>query len=351
MFILLLVFIHSLTLEAKVLTIMSYNVENLFDAKHDIIGHVDKNDWTFLPLDYPGKKEACLREKNKRHQRECLSLNWTDEKVAIRLSQIRRVVIRDQTPPDFLGLIEVENDNVVGLLAKKLGYKNYEITKSPDERGMNVALLYKNISYIKKVARKEHIVLVDRPTRNILEVEFLIAEKYPLTIFVNHWPSLANPNSWRIKAADLLNNRTKEIIKNKPHMNIIALGDFNTIDDGVPHPFKDILCKDNTYKDIIQSNKVQGTYYYARKDKWYYLDHFFTNKNLTDSKGLEVILKSYEIYSPAFINHEMRRRSYENGKRNMKMITIPRRFNLRGTTEGNMGNSDHYPILLKLFYP
>ena len=38
--------------------------------------------------------------------------------------------------------MEVENEKVVSRLAKKLGYQKFEITNSPDERGVDVALLY-----------------------------------------------------------------------------------------------------------------------------------------------------------------------------------------------------------------
>ena len=55
----LLVILMSFSLHAKTVEIMSYNVENLFDAKHD----EGKIDWSFLPKDVPGKKEACAKEK------------------------------------------------------------------------------------------------------------------------------------------------------------------------------------------------------------------------------------------------------------------------------------------------
>ncbi|MDO9181524.1 MAG: hypothetical protein Q7U04_03905, partial [Bacteriovorax sp.] len=175
-------FLISFSLQAKNLQFMSYNVENLFDTKHDVINHMDKLDWTFLPKGSPGKKEACLGEKNKHHQKECLATDWTEEKLQLKLSQIKEVVTSERSLPDFLGLVEVENEKVVGQLAKKLGYENFEITQSPDKRGIDVALLYRKSKDIKKIAKIEHDVPVDYPTRNILEVQFLIAQKYPLTI-------------------------------------------------------------------------------------------------------------------------------------------------------------------------
>ncbi len=223
---------------AKSFELMSYNVENLFDAKHD----EGKIDWSFLPKDTPGKSEACAKEKSKYRRNECYDSDWTQEKVDIKISQIVDVVSKERKSiPDMLALVEVENPDVVGLVGKKLGYDTLEMTNSPDNRGVDVALLYKSNPDIVKVNKTEHVVPVDYPTRNILEVEFLISGKYPLTVFVNHWPSLANPDSWRVKAAEVLANRAKEIMAKNPLMSIVAVGDFNTIDENNPHPFKTVL--------------------------------------------------------------------------------------------------------------
>lgn len=350
--------------EARTLQVMSYNVENLFDAHHDVINGKDKKDWTFLPKDAPGKREACRQEKNRHHKKECFDSDWTDAKVELKISQINDVVTKERTLPDFLGLVEVENANVVSRLAKKLGYENFEITESPDERGVDVALLYKNAKDIKKISRTEHVVPVDYATRNILEVEFLIDDKYPLTIFVNHWPSLANPDSWRVKAAEILSNRTKEIMKKNPKMSVLAMGDFNTVDDNDPHPFKTVLFKDSLFADVEQNflasklidekmkkAKVPGTYYFAPKDQWNSLDHFFVNQELTDGKDLDMVLPSFEIYSPSFITHDLKKKFYEGEEKNVKVVVAPKRFDPDGTTKDAIGFSDHFPILVKLDYP
>lgn len=354
----------SYCVQARTLQVMSYNVENLFDAKHDVVDGKDKKDWTFLPKDSPGKREACRTEKNRHHKKECFDSDWTETKVDLKLSQIQEVVTKERPLPDFLGLVEVENASVISRLAKKLGYENFEITESPDERGVDVALLYKNANDIKKISRTEHVVPVDYATRNILEVEFLINDKYPLTIFVNHWPSLANPDSWRVKAAEILSNRTKELLKKNPKMSVIAMGDFNTIDENDPHPFKTVLYKENLFSDVEQSfisaknvdeklkkGKPPGTYYFAPKDQWNSLDHFFVNSELTDGKDLDLVLPSFEIYSPAFIVHDLKKKFYESEGKNIKVVLAPKRFDPEGATKETIGYSDHFPILVKLNYP
>lgn len=174
--------LFAFNVNAKSVEIMSYNVENLFDAKHD----EGKNDWSFLPKDAPGKQECLRKRKSKYRRNECYDADWTEEKVEMKLAQIVDVITKERkTLPDFLGLIEVENGEIVGRLAKKLGYENVEITSSPDFRGVDVALLYKTSASIKKISRAEHVVPVDYPSRNILEVEFTI-DGHPLTLFVNH---------------------------------------------------------------------------------------------------------------------------------------------------------------------
>lgn len=343
--------------QAKSVQIMSYNVENLFDAKHD----EGKNDWSFLPKNVEGKSEACGKEKSKFRRNECFAADWTEEKVEIKISQIVDVITKERTgTPDFLGLIEVENPEVVGRLGKKLGYDNLEMTNSPDFRGVDVALLYKTSDDIKKISRAEHHVPVDYPSRNILEVEFTVGGQ-PLTIFVNHWPSLANPDSWRIKAGEVLANRTKEILAKNPNMNIIAMGDFNTIDEAT---FKATVLKDNLYSDLAETFKAdksisddvkkkmpEGTYYYPPKDQWNMLDHIFFSAGLKDGKELELDVGSFEIYLPAFALKEVKKGQGRDDEKDLKVFMAPKRFEPEAKTKEQMGFSDHFAVVVKLNYP
>jgi predicted extracellular nuclease len=346
--------------QARSVQIMSYNVENLFDAKHD----EGKNDWSFLPKDAPGKKEACDKEKSKYRRQECYDADWTDEKVEIKLSQIVDVITKERTgTPDFLALIEVENSEVVGRLGKKLGYDNLEMTTSPDFRGVDVALLYKTSADIKKISRAEHVVPVDYPSRNILEVEFTVGGE-PLTIFVNHWPSLANPDSWRVKAAEVLANRVKEILAKNPNMSILAMGDFNTIDENNPHPFKTVLYKDNLFTDVADTFKAdksisddikkklpEGTYYYPPKDQWNMLDHIFYTNALRDGKGIELDLASFEIYLPKFALKEVKKGIGSEDEKDHRVFMVPQRFETTAKTKEKMGFSDHFAVVVKFNVP
>lgn len=356
----LLVVLMAFNAQAKSVEIMSYNVENLFDAKHD----EGKIDWSFLPKDTPGKKEACAKERVKYRKQECYDADWTEEKIEIKLSQIVDVVTKERKgTPDFLGLIEVENPEIVGRLGKKMGYENLEMTNSPDNRGVDVALLYKTSDDIKKISRAEHVVPVDYPSRNILEVEFTVGG-LPLTIFVNHWPSLANPDSWRIKAAEVLANRVKEILAKTPNMSIVAMGDFNTIDTNNPHPFKTVLQKDNLFFDLVEQYKAdksisdadkkklpEGSYYYPPKDQWNYLDHIFYTSALTDGKDLEIDIKTFEIYLPTFALKQIKKGMGSEDEKDIKVMMVPNRFDTSATTKEKMGFSDHFAVIVKLNFP
>ena len=282
----------------------------------------------------------------------------------MKISQIVDVITKERKGlPDFLGLIEVENQEVVGRLGKKLGYANLEISSSPDFRGVDVALLYKTSDDIKKISRAEHVVPVEYPSRNILEVEFTVGG-HPLTIFVNHWPSLANPDSWRVKAAEVLAARVKEILAKNPNMSIVAVGDFNTIDSGSPHPFTSVILKDNLFKDLgaefkadksisdVDKKKLpEGTYYYPPKDQWNYLDHIFYTSALADGKDLEVDVKSFEIYLPSFALKQIKKGMGSEDEKDIKLMMVPNRFDTSATTKDKMGFSDHFSVVVKLNYP
>lgn len=355
----------STEVQSRSLQVMSYNVENLFDVSHDTENGKEKKDWTFLPKDALGKKEACGLETSKYRKKECFDTDWTEAKLDLKISQIKDVVTKKNTTlPDFLGLIEIENANVAQKLANNLGYEAFEITSSPDERGIDVALMFKNTKDIKKISRAEHVVPVDYATRNILEVEFLIDGNYPLTIFVNHWPSLANPDSWRVKAANVLALRTQEILKKNPGMHILSMGDFNTIDENSPHPFKTVLFKDSLFADLQETfhldksidektkkSMPSGTYYFSPKDQWNWLDHMFFNKNLLDGNGMEIAVNTFEVYSPSFLTFDLKKHAYAGEEKNVKIVVVPKRFEVEGTTKETIGFSDHFPILVNLHYP
>ena len=110
----------TLSLSAKTIKIFSYNVENLFETKHD----EGKKDWIFLQKNTKGKEDACKKIASSYRRKECYDIDWTDAKLALKLQNIKRVLTENRsTLPDLVGLVEIENENVVRQLANLVGFK------------------------------------------------------------------------------------------------------------------------------------------------------------------------------------------------------------------------------------
>lgn len=346
---------------ANNLEIIAWNVENLFDTEHD----EGKNDWTFLPSKTPGKNDECAKVKFKRYRDECFETDWNEEKLNTKFEQIKDGLTRERSAlPDVLALSEIENANVIAKLAKYLGYSKFEVSDSPDERGVDLAILW-NDQKLKMVSRREHTIkskaLEGRATRDILEVEFLLAGKQPLTVFVNHWPSQGNKNESRMDAARIMMKRVREIQKKNSKMAIVATGDFNVIDSNRPDPFYEIVEKDLVdvhaafmeSKDIDYRVKVTyplGTYFYGKSMQWNRLDRFYVSKNLLDGKGADVILTSYQIYAPRFMTDRYEYKYKTDNHYGSTVTGIPRRYDHNTARTSKAGYSDHFPIIVKIKY-
>jgi len=354
------IFLSTVTYAAtNSIEIMSFNVENLFDANKD----EGKNDWTFLPNKTKGKKEECLKISYDKYRNECLETDWTDKKVKIKYKQIQRVVSRNgKKYPDLLALQEVENENVVSGLAKQMGYTRSITTNGPDERGVDVALLIKESTDLKVVGFKEHIVegesLKGKPTRPVLEVE-LTLDGQPLVVFVNHWPSQSNPALSRLAAAKTVMTRVEKILSENSKTMIVVTGDFNTLDGDFPHPFFLGLLEGEKLVDInttfmsdrsidkkVKEKMPLGTYFYMPKMQWNMLDHFFVSQNMMDKKDWDADLQSFEIYSPSF---DQEAKIYRKGYlKNSTVTGTPIGYRHTAKDAKKAGFSDHFPVVMNI---
>ena len=114
--------------------------------------------------------------------------NVTQEIYDLKLKNMAEVI--DALDTDILGLCEIENRFVLKELNSAVA-RDYKIIHydSPDNRGIDVALLYdpKKLT----VTHSEPITVTlpsGRPTRDILYVNATFAQT-DLHLFVNHWPS------------------------------------------------------------------------------------------------------------------------------------------------------------------
>ena len=169
--------------------VASWNVENLFDTFDDPY----INDSEFLP------------ESNK---------EWTEDKFQKKLSNLAKVInyMNDGCGPDILGLVEIENVNVLKWLVYKFKDRDYVIVHrdSPDERGIDAALVYdRKIFGIVAIDTIRVEIPTGTPTRYILHATLRhLNSNSIIHYFVNHWPSRmggevkSEPN--RISAAKTL---------------------------------------------------------------------------------------------------------------------------------------------------
>lgn len=188
------------------LTIMTYNVENLFDDVHD--------GTEYREFDPNGGA-------------------WNAEFFKIRVGSIAEVV-RKAVPggADVLLLQEVENDNALtALVADGLRGMGYTWKAFVPKRGLsaNVAILSRF-----PIARvRTHAVGSWKgatPLRDIVEADIVIAGN-TLYVLDNHWKAKSEgaraTEPFRRNAAGVLARRIEEILALDPSADIVAAGDLN----------------------------------------------------------------------------------------------------------------------------
>lgn len=154
-----------------------------------------------------------------------------EKKLDIIAATIDEIANTNSAPPVFIGLAEIENNELATRLAKKIKSVNIAAIDdlATDETGefldgLNVTLLVDtNIIQVKKL--KSHIIDRTFDTRDILEVDTLVCNK-PFSLFVNHWPSRLSSEGkgQRIGAAHYLS----KLIERKVRFQLSELWDNNS---------------------------------------------------------------------------------------------------------------------------
>lgn len=329
--------VHCIRLESQtqylVRTIAFYNVENLFDTKNDSL--------TFDDDRTPEGKD-----------------HWTISRYEKKIADISKVLSEigygiTKTSPDIIGLCEVENKSVLEDLIhhKNLFDKNYGIIHfdSPDERGIDVALLYKKSVFIPNSFKSHRLLLFDDEgfrdySRDQLVVGgFLDNEK--IHFIVNHWPSRSGgearsrPN--RIAAAKLNKRIIDSILTLNAESKIVSMGDFN--DDPINDSFKKVLktigsvenLNDNSLFNPMEKLFRKGIGSLAYRDKWNLFDQFYFTRNFIMKKKENYSFWKADVHSPSnILDPKGRYKGY------------PLRTYAGGSYVG--GYSDHFPVYLYL---
>lgn len=295
-------------LSILLITIVSYNVENLFHPAHDSVAGEPKEDLEWTP------------EGERR---------WSYTRYYTKVENIARVLtnIGEWEGVDVVGLQEVENALCVKRLCYTLRRGEYDFVhyESPDKRGIDVAMIYKK-ARIDTLSSKAIRVSGERTngerlvTRDILYVCARVDRKDTVHFFVCHLPSQRGgkaESEWKRQIArEVLEQAVDSVYSLNPNAKIVVMGDMN-----------DERLKVKGLEDERVRGLVEGTHKY--QGRWSGLDHFYVSPaldSISEAKiyDAEWILETDEQYMGL-----KPKRTY-NGVRYQK------------------GFSDHLPIVMKI---
>ncbi len=331
------------TPKKNAITVMTYNVENLFDTLDD----PGKEDETYLPIEMKKTvkhRAQCAKLSREWYRKQCLETDWSESKIERKIGRLADVIlqVKDGQGPDVLILQEVENLNVLERLRQnglqKAGYKEAILIEGPDERGIDVAILSKlpqagkaklheiKLDYIDRKTGKVDPTKPARPTRGILQAQLQLPDGEVLTVFGVHFPSQSGPTALRRKALSVLEKVRSSLPKNSY---VIAAGDFNitTEEDGKEGLFEEVS-KNWMVSHKVGCDQCNGTHNY--RGNWSFLDVILFSKNFQSEKW---VLDKKSIRVP---NKSLYQLDFWGG---------PARFN-DGLSQ--KGVSDHWPLAADL---
>jgi endonuclease/exonuclease/phosphatase family metal-dependent hydrolase len=271
-----------------------YNTENLFDTEND----PKINDEEFLPT---GVNQ------------------WTPVRYQTKLANLSKVL--EVINPTVMGFCEVENKQVVDdlsshtALLRKRGYGIVHYN-SPDERGIDVALIYKKSDYKVLSSKTLRVVLPPNPetgkiypTRDILYVEGILGKKDTVSFFVNHWPSRRSgqkeSDAARMTAAKVARKTIDSLLASRPTAKLILMGDLNdepfneSITQGLRAKASDEPLTKGDLVDLMAILQREGKGTHSYKGEWNMLDHLVVSPNFLGKKGLHT--DAAQIFKPDWI--------------------------------------------------
>ncbi len=307
----------------EAITCAFWNAENLFDLYDDS----EKSDEEFA---LGGRK------------------NCTQEIFDLKLKNLTEVL--SDLNADILGLCEVENRFVLDQLNASYTGRDYSIVHmdSPDERGIDVALLY-DPEMIRVLSTEAiHVNLPDGgATRDILYVRGMKAE-HELHLFVNHWPSkyggVEKTIPLRAATAETLRGFIDGIFENDINADIIIMGDLNDepFEPSIVEHLGAELFRDQQTDSFVLTNLMtqihddpqSGTYMWRGEHD--VIDHIVVSRGILDKSGWFSSIDNVSVLDkPKYRQQEGNYKDY------------PFRFWAGNNLLG--GYSDHMAIQIKLY--
>lgn len=307
-----------------------YNVENLFDTEYN----EDIDDIDFTPQGI---------------------YNWTLPKYHKKLENISYVM--DKLGKEYLpaglaviGVAEVENRKVLEDLVKTepMSQTGYEVIhyKSPDRRGIGVALLYNPLLFevtASKVYPFVHPTDTAFRTRDQLLVSGILANE-PVHIIVAHWPSRYGGERSvpsRARAAEITKHIVDSLYNDNADAKIVFMGDLN--DDPVDPSVSVVLNAKRHQKDVEKGGLFNTMWeFYAKgigslgfKGQWSLFDQIIVSEPLLGNNRSTLKFWKAEIFNREFLIEK-------TGKN--------KGYPLRTFRENTFinGYSDHFPTLIYL---
>lgn len=327
-----------------------YNVENLWDTvksvdyidatlpAHHVNFHrsvpLDSLKYLEITKDYKGPWDYERIKGQKVVRKQILSedftpksnKNYTYNIYQQKLKNIAQVISEigfkyTKTAPAVVGLVEVENRQVVEALTQQDALKKYDYGvvhyNSFDARGIDVALIYQKKRFTVTNSYKKELVLFREDgkreyTRDLLVVSGILdGEK--VAFFVNHWPSRRGGEAVsmpkRNAAAALLKQEMDALQEKNPNIKLIAMGDFN--DDPISPSFKNHLKAVGDEKELNEEYPYfnpmykmykKGVASLAYRDAPNLFDQIIYSKNLVSSSSAEeYAVYRTEVYAPAYL--------------------------------------------------
>ena len=316
--------------QPKKLVVGFYNLENLYDTIRD----PSVNDEDFTPS---GK------------------LNWNSARYQQKIIRLGEVIsqLGSVDGPDVLGVCEVENKKVLEdlVLSPKLSKLKYAIAhhNSPDERGIDVALLYKG-DKSSFISQKAYSVVLQDPkdrTRDVLLVS-LGNQNDTIHYILCHLPSrrggaeTSSPD--RMAAALVARHVADSLFRINVMAKVIIMGDMN--DEPENESMTKGLMTTGSYDSVkvgimynaMASLALQGNGSYMHNRKWNMLDQMILSAGFMKAEsGFMYEPVSASVFKPEFIQET-----------NEKYKGSPWRTYAGQKYLG--GYSDHFPVFASFKY-
>ena len=312
--------------EILLLLVMFWNVENYFDT----YDNPSTTDEEFTPT-------GDNRWSGKRFEKKRDDIAKTFLLAADRYGEL----------PAIIGMAEIENAFVLKELLEetplaRTQYK-YIHKESPDSRGIDVALLYREEIFSPLETK---YIGFSFPTRDVLYTKGVVNGLDTLHIMVNHWPSKRGNEKSSGKKREYVSLKVSHVVDSillrNPQANIIFMGDFN--DTPSSAPLQNLGQLTNLAK---WAEGAEGTYKY--QESWNMIDQFLVSENLV--KKARTDGEKYETFSPQWIYTHRGMEIFAPDELLVEDATYmgvkPKRTYSGPRYLG--GISDHLPILIKVF--